>query len=1536
MKKLGLYFLMKRFVFAVFVFLTMVVIAPAQTSVRFTFANGQYNISQYTNVQVILQPEQLNSSGTVTIGTAKIYRTTDTNASVTFSNLAGSYTGGYYHWTVPAFTSPNGYNPPVTIQGDIQVVSTNLGLIDSTTIGVIFPPVYSGFGAAWTAQAADQRYSVSSNNLSSYVQIGQLTATSNSLAASIVGTTNGMTSIVYSNPSAFVTPNQATNIAQGAYNANPSNYATLPQVATTNLATLTTVTSLVTSATNGLLRATDAAVTYYGIGNPSNFVNQTALTLTNAALLAAIANTNAANLVITTNLVSNATNGLATSASVGVASNALTQAKQPSSAILTNLANTGAFTNSIAAGTNIVFVTNGSTIIISATASGGTTYTNNASGLPGVVLGSGIGTNLTSYALKTDATNAASVVYSNNAAGYIRTNDQLNAYNISDSSGQLAGLWNTNVVTVQNSNIGGINTDYTLSGAGYFYTSLAGGYIITNIPNGFTNSVASCATRCWVIASPSTFTPDFYQGFLTNIIPIGFWIPSFAPFHSGASSHFQNQGVTASNNNTNYVLVSDFAVDAVTFTNSFQPTNANLSAWALYGTNSKVASTDGRVVNAVTNVSQLTNVALFGQISFGTKTNFLITTNLVGIIGSGSPTVDGTYINTANGSTWTNPFDARMTILLSAPTYFLQSNSVSLYSSTNIVTWVVVNGANPVPVGAWGSVWHMNGTQLKGIVWSTNITAQILAAQSAFAATGSVAAATSAAFAGIASNSPLGTFGTAAIVDTNRFLLSGLGGNSDGNLLTNLNGSKLVNGTVSSNAFDAGTLARLYAVGGTNDAVLQISNNLLVRIVGGTLNTNTSANGSVIIGGSGNTAFGTYNSVILGGAVNGLGNTANHSTMLGGQYNTNLLADFATVVGGQYNLLMGDWSTILGGTNNQSLASYTSILGGNGGRAAHQGVTIIADSQSTSNRSFTNDMMLLRFANGVTINTNNPNGYALNVFGTINATNVLINGSAISGGSTAGAVTTNWFPARTFYVATNGNNSTAVVNDASHPYAPTWSLTNGVCSLATNGDTIMLLPGTNYFTVGGVGIPLRDGVTFRGVSRELVVINETNNTPNIYSTFQPRNNVTIKSLTWLYPSNTSYSSGFMFHGDNDGRSFTNVVVDDCKLIGGIDVFVSGEGIPAVRQVVVKNSLVTTHWDIISINSVINGSIVFINNDIYCTADSGPVHFNDNNTTFTDYGSRWYGFPAWTNQTIIVDSFATAKQFSLNGSQFYVTNMAQLFLTNYGNYTGEYVDMLAGKSYSLDADRSGYYTNLITTNQANSFVVTNFSQNLCTNFYITSYGSNTPEDLYYTNMIYPSDFSTGYGVWSNSSGYKIVLNDPTVVAGYGGNSARPILSLEKGNGTDLYDQTSQNPINTYNNGLAFDAVVNGTNAPPFITYGPNSWVTNYVNSYLPQMFNGAIKGSATGLLSLSTSLSNKLAPTAITFPATTVNWTNTQSFKIVVYIDNAGVTGTTIKKNGATISSTLMTTGMATIDLQSGDYFSETYTIGTPTAKWSPF
>src|ERR1035437_1585114 len=101
------------------------------------------------------------------------------------------------------------------------------------------------------------------------------------------------------------------------------------------------------------------------------------------------------------------------------------------------------------------------------------------------------------------------------------------------------------------------------------------------------------------------------------------------------------------------------------------------------------------------------------------------------------------------------------------------------------------------------------------------------------------------------------------------------------------------------------------------------------------------------------------------------------------------------------------------------------------------------------------------------------------------------------------------------------------------------------------------------------------------------------------------------------------------------------------------------------------------------------------------------------------------------------------------------------------------------------------------------------------------------------------------------------------------------------------------------------------------------------------FNLNVRGLITTTNGVASYASNTLALASIVFPATTVNWTNTFGKNIFMFINNAGVTGTALYINGTQIASTLLVTGDTMIPLQPGEYFSETYTVGTPVAVWKP-
>lgn len=98
-------------------------------------------------------------------------------------------------------------------------------------------------------------------------------------------------------------------------------------------------------------------------------------------------------------------------------------------------------------------------------------------------------------------------------------------------------------------------------------------------------------------------------------------------------------------------------------------------------------------------------------------------------------------------------------------------------------------------------------------------------------------------------------------------------------------------------------------------------------------------------------------------------------------------------------------------------------------------------------------------------------------------------------------------------------------------------------------------------------------------------------------------------------------------------------------------------------------------------------------------------------------------------------------------------------------------------------------------------------------------------------------------------------------------------------------------------------------------------------------NATVSGYTVSSNGMGSSISNATMFT-LTMPATTVNLTNTNSVSWLYFIDNTGVTGTVVKKNGVQILSSIVSD--VTIGLRPGETFSETYTLGTPALTGNVF
>jgi hypothetical protein len=208
-------------------------------------------------------------------------------------------------------------------------------------------------------------------------------------------------------------------------------------------------------------------------------------------------------------------------------------------------------------------------------------------------------------------------------------------------------------------------------------------------------------------------------------------------------------------------------------------------------------------------------------------------------------------------------------------------------------------------------------------------------------------------------------------------------------------------------------------------------------------------------------------------------------------------------------------------------------------------------------------------------------------------------------------------------------------------------------------------------------------------------------------------------------------------------------------------------------------------------------------------------------------------------------------------------------------------------------------------------------------------------------------STGVGIGTNAPSVALevvgaIKNSSDLTIGGNISATSGSLTLAQGGSITFNNRVQLNPIS--GGGLQLKS----TSASDFsvLTFGGNTttfpaWKRNGAGLDLTGgdgSYNSTnsliVPGLITATNGIATLRSNLLAPTAITFPNSTVNWTNPLNCNIELYIDNTAVTGTAIKKNGTQIFGGL--SNDVTMHLQPGEFFSESYSVGTPSATFSPF
>lgn len=172
----------------------------------------------------------------------------------------------------------------------------------------------------------------------------------------------------------------------------------------------------------------------------------------------------------------------------------------------------------------------------------------------------------------------------------------------------------------------------------------------------------------------------------------------------------------------------------------------------------------------------------------------------------------------------------------------------------------------------------------------------------------------------------------------------------------------------------------------------KIQTNAYRSTIGGGENNNIWPNAifSTIGGGWANTIQTNASYSTIGGGVGNNIWPSFGSSTIGGGYNNNIQANGggSTIGGGQDNTIQTNayYATIPGGVNNS--ATNYAFAAGRRAKANHTGTFVWADSQNADFNSTAGNQFLIRAAGGIGINTNNPNGAALNIAGTVVATTV--------------------------------------------------------------------------------------------------------------------------------------------------------------------------------------------------------------------------------------------------------------------------------------------------------------------------------------------------------------------------------------------------------------------------------------------------------------------------------------------------------------------------------------------------------------------
>lgn len=120
------------------------------------------------------------------------------------------------------------------------------------------------------------------------------------------------------------------------------------------------------------------------------------------------------------------------------------------------------------------------------------------------------------------------------------------------------------------------------------------------------------------------------------------------------------------------------------------------------------------------------------RISFGGRELFQSTTNVIAVTNAGTASANGLF-RIVSSTHYTNDFTGSVLTNNTPGNWQIKNGTTVLYSgATPVATTTIQSGAAPAPTSAYGNYFNTDGTEFRGVVFSTNINQRIQTAVSTF------------------------------------------------------------------------------------------------------------------------------------------------------------------------------------------------------------------------------------------------------------------------------------------------------------------------------------------------------------------------------------------------------------------------------------------------------------------------------------------------------------------------------------------------------------------------------------------------------------------------------------------------------------------------------------------------------------------------------------------------------------------------------------------------------------------------------------